>query len=57
MISKSRELLETRVDVANTEYEIDNINLVKALEAICGKMTMKKTLFILIKKVQIGDNL
>lgn len=46
MIIKHRELLETKIDVANTEYEMDNNNLVGALEAIYINSSKKKTAYL-----------
>lgn len=55
MIKEDRELLEIKVDIANTGYKIDDNNLVRALEPICREIAMEKRLFILIKKAQIGS--
>lgn len=50
MINKSKKLLETKIDIANMGYKIDNNNLIKVLELIYGKMAREKRLFISIKK-------
>ena len=46
MIIKHRELLEIKIDFANTEYEMDNNNLVRALEAIYKNSNEKKTAYL-----------
>ena len=56
MIRKGKELSKTKVDVANIEYKIDHNNLVRALEPLRKKMTMKKGMLIPIEKAQMGDN-
>lgn len=53
MIRKDEKLSETRVDIANIGYEIDDNNLVRELEPIHRKMAMEKKPFTLIKKAQI----
>lgn len=56
MIGEGGELLGTKIDIDNTRYEIDNNNLVEVLKPIYGEMVIEKRIFILIGKVQIGDN-
>lgn len=51
MIKKSRELSETKVDVANTRYKIGNNNPVGVLERICREMAMEKKILNPIGKV------
>lgn len=36
---------------------MDNNNLVEELKSICRKMAIKKELFTLIERAQMGDNL
>ena len=50
MISKSRELSEIRVDIANTKYKMDDNNSVKTLEPIFEEMAMGKELLTPIEK-------
>ena len=57
MIREGGELSETKVDVINMRYKIDNNNLVKMLEPIYGEIVIKKKMLIPIEKAQIGDNL
>lgn len=56
MIKEGGELSKTKVDVADTGYEIDNNNSVRVLELICGEMAIEKRMFTPIKKVYIGEN-
>ena len=56
MIREGGELSETKVDVADTGYEIDNNNPVGALEPIRGEMAIEKGMLTPIEKAQIGDN-
>lgn len=56
MISKDGKLLETIVNVDNTEYNIKDNNLLKTLEPIYKKMAIEKKLLSLIKKNQIENN-
>ena len=56
IISKSGELLQIKVDIADTGYGMDDNNPVRMLEPICRKMAMGKKPFTLIEKAQIEDN-
>ena len=56
MIKESEKLLETKVDVTDTGYKIDNNNLVGALEPICREKAMEKGMLTPIEKAQIRDN-
>lgn len=56
MIRESEELLETKVDIANIRYKMDNKNLVRTLEPIHREIAIGKRLFIPIEKFQIEDN-
>ena len=56
-MKEGKELLKTKVDVANMRYKIDNNNPVEALEPIRGEMAMEKGMFTPIEKAQIEDNL
>lgn len=57
MINKSRELSDTKIDIANMRYKINDNNLVGVLEPIYKKILIRKKLFIQIEKAQIKDNL
>lgn len=57
MISKSRKLPKTNIDVADTKYEINDNNSMEVLEPICEKILLRKELLIPIEKAQIGYNL
>ena len=50
MIRESKELLETKVDIANIRYKMDNKNLVRALEPIYKEIAIGKRLFTPIEK-------
>lgn len=56
MIKKDRKLSETKVDLIDTGYKIDNNNFVRALKPICRKMAMEKKMLTPIEKDQIRDN-
>ena len=56
MIREGGEQLETKVDVADTGYEIDNNNPVGVLKPIHGEISMKKGMLTQIEKAQIRDN-
>lgn len=55
MIKKDGELSETKVDIADTWYKIDNNNPVGALKFIRKEMTMEKEILTSIEKAQIRD--
>lgn len=40
MISKNRELLEKKVDIANKRYKINDKNLLEVLQRICKEIMM-----------------
>lgn len=57
IINKHRQLSETMVNVNDTQYNIENNNLVRVLKPICREMIIEKELLSSIKKNQIRDNL
>lgn len=56
IIKKSRQLSETKVDVANIRYKIDNNNLVGAFKLIRKEIAMEKKLLTPIENAKLGDN-
>lgn len=57
MINKGGKLLETKVDIVETMYKINNNNLIRVLKSIYRKIEIEKRLLTLIKKTPIEDNL
>lgn len=56
IIKECEELSETKVDVADIRYKIDNNNLVRAWEPIREKMAIGKGILIPIEKISTKDN-
>lgn len=50
IINKNGELSETKTDIANIKYKLDNNNSIKTLKSIYKKIATEKKLLILIKK-------